>query len=61
MRARPSPRSILTHTWLIHVENKQLKDTETGPYWDAMGIKIAFLTIPGDDAKHVIGKDRHTL
>ena len=61
MRARPSPRCNFVHGWLLEVESEKLNDPEQGPFWYAEGIEIAMCTIPGGDAKHVIGKSGRTL
>ena len=61
VQAGPSPRCNSAHGWLLEVDCKKITDSEEGPFWYAEGIEIAFSTIPGGDAKHVIGKDGRTL
>ena len=61
VQAGPSPQCNSAHGWLLEVDCKKITDPEEGPFWYAEGIEIAFCTIPGGDAKHVIGKDGCTL
>ena len=59
MRARPSPLCNLIHAWLLEGESNQLDDPR--PYCAAKGLEVAFRTIPGVQARHVIGKGGSTL